>query len=301
MKKSPKLGFSLIELSIALLVIGILVAGVTKGSIIITEAKLKSALYLTNNSPVASIPNLVFWVEASDSNNLKTSTVGNIATAKYGNISNGDSISAWNDRNPQLTDKITVVASTDGSRPTYTTSGINNLPSLSFAKASAQKLSSGTTPIKDSDPDYTLIAVFKPTSLSSNSYVVSQSPNTAVNGRQGSIFLTATNLVMGGFNNDYAAGTVTVNNSYIAVARINNAQPNNVTIYSNGTSSVGAVGSPSTLNIGAEILLIGARTTGALPFQGLISEVIIYSRALTTNEIRHINSYLSTKYGIKLS
>ena len=52
--KKLKLGFSLIELSVVILIIGILVLGVTQGSRILTEVKLKSAIALTTSSPVTA-------------------------------------------------------------------------------------------------------------------------------------------------------------------------------------------------------------------------------------------------------
>ncbi len=53
--------FSLIELSIVILIIGILVAGVTKGSTLYQKIKLSSARSVTNNSPVAYISGLSVW------------------------------------------------------------------------------------------------------------------------------------------------------------------------------------------------------------------------------------------------
>ena len=56
-------GFSLIELSIVIIIIGILVAGITQGSRIIKEARLKTAKTLTESSPVASIRDLTLWLD----------------------------------------------------------------------------------------------------------------------------------------------------------------------------------------------------------------------------------------------
>ncbi len=57
--------FSLIEVSIVLLIIGILVAGVTQGSRLVRASRLQTAQNLTINSPVAGIPNLSAWWETS--------------------------------------------------------------------------------------------------------------------------------------------------------------------------------------------------------------------------------------------
>ena len=57
--------FSLIELSIVILIIGILVAGVTSSSRLITRMKVITAQNLTRNSPVSSIKDLAMWYETS--------------------------------------------------------------------------------------------------------------------------------------------------------------------------------------------------------------------------------------------
>ena len=65
MNKNNK-AFSLIELSIVILVISLLVVGVTKGSRLMSEAKLKSAQALTSSSPVNAMTGVVLWLDATD-------------------------------------------------------------------------------------------------------------------------------------------------------------------------------------------------------------------------------------------
>ena len=59
-----KKAFSLIELSIVILIIGILVAGVTQSSRLLKMMRLQSARSLTNSGPVISINNIVLWVDS---------------------------------------------------------------------------------------------------------------------------------------------------------------------------------------------------------------------------------------------
>jgi prepilin-type N-terminal cleavage/methylation domain-containing protein len=54
MKLGKITAFSLIELSIVILVIGLLIAGAIQGSKMISKAALSSARTLTESSPVAS-------------------------------------------------------------------------------------------------------------------------------------------------------------------------------------------------------------------------------------------------------
>lgn len=50
-----KSAFSLIELSIVILIVGILIAGVTQSSRMVGKSRIKTAKTLTQSSPVGSI------------------------------------------------------------------------------------------------------------------------------------------------------------------------------------------------------------------------------------------------------
>jgi len=63
--QSNKKDFSLIELSIVILIIGILVAGVTSSSRLIKRIKIATAQNITQSSPVSSIKDLAVWYETS--------------------------------------------------------------------------------------------------------------------------------------------------------------------------------------------------------------------------------------------
>jgi prepilin-type N-terminal cleavage/methylation domain-containing protein len=57
--KNQSKAFSLIELSIVILIIGILIAGVTQGSRLVRESKITTAVTLTQSAPIASVKDLV--------------------------------------------------------------------------------------------------------------------------------------------------------------------------------------------------------------------------------------------------
>ena len=67
---SNKKAFSLIELSIVVLIIGIIIAGITKSSQVLDLYKLSSARTQTQSSPVNSIKNLLVWYEATSENSF---------------------------------------------------------------------------------------------------------------------------------------------------------------------------------------------------------------------------------------
>jgi len=152
MTKKIKLGFSLTELSIVILVIGILVIGITKGSQIISAAKLKSAQSLTINSPAASVSGLFFWLDSVSDKSFDT------------DINDGDLISNWYDINPQSTLKTNFTQS-DSARPTYRSSGINGLPSVEFDGSSNSMVN---TSFSFPYNNYSIFIVFKTTDLTVN-------------------------------------------------------------------------------------------------------------------------------------
>ena len=127
--------FSLIELSIVILIIGILVTGVTQSSRLVRQMKISSAQNLTRSAPVPN-RNLMFWWETS----LEESFLSGEATE-------GNEITQWNDNNPVTSMKIhgyrgqKTTANTfnydfsgfsQARGPSFVSNGINGLPSLRF-------------------------------------------------------------------------------------------------------------------------------------------------------------------------
>ena len=90
MKRQNLKAFSIIEISVAILVIGILVAGITQASRLVGESGLRVARNLTTNSWVASLDRLVFWYEPTLERGFSTTKAVDKAV-----------ISDWNDNNPQ--------------------------------------------------------------------------------------------------------------------------------------------------------------------------------------------------------
>lgn len=47
-------------------------------------------------------------------------------------------------------------------------------------------------------------------------------------------------------------------------------------------------------------MVVGNLIVANRPFSGMISEIIIYDRALKTDELTDVSKYLSKKYSIKI-
>lgn len=301
--KKPS-AFSLIELSVVILIIGILIAGVTQGSRLIKQFKLSSASSLTRSSSISSIPNLTLWLETTLEESVTSATNGI-------SPSNNDTISNWNDLNPQTVDskKIVVSQGTAASQPLYIANGIGGLPSIYFDGVNdfLKTATGANVPIGAGDDTYTMITVWKYDSNAANGNrsVIYEGDAAASTNKTAVLYISSTNTAgFVGANNNYFPTNVTKGTSYITTMRINSTvSTNNISLFFNSKSADnGTSGSPSSLDIDGSSFEIGAALSGTgLQFQGLISEIIIFDRNLKNSEITEIQDYLSKKYSIALN
>ena len=126
-----KKAFSLIELSIVILIIGILVAGVTQSSRLVNAMRIQSTKLLTRNSPASSIQGLTAWFETSLAENFATGSSGNYT--ENPSPDNNSSIAKWNDINPVSSDKFNAIQPNTAEQPIFIEKAINNLPALRFS------------------------------------------------------------------------------------------------------------------------------------------------------------------------
>jgi prepilin-type N-terminal cleavage/methylation domain-containing protein len=126
-----KKAFSLIEISVVIIVVGILLAGISSGIDFYDDYKLKVVQNLTKNSRVARIKDLELWLETTSENSFAlgtTSFVDKIAPNEL------DPIGRWNDANPNIlpTARNSATQATLDSQPKYIRKGINGFPALLF-------------------------------------------------------------------------------------------------------------------------------------------------------------------------
>ena len=140
--------FSLIELSIVILVIGILIAGLMQGRELIGKTRLQTARSLTASSPVSSIKGLHAWYETSSNNSFDGAVV-----------ENNSPVTRWYDINPQKSAKLNLIQNTGSSKPTYKLDSLNNIPAVSFNSndSLASTINMGMT----RNPDFTFFVVAK--------------------------------------------------------------------------------------------------------------------------------------------
>ena len=287
--KKKKSGFTFIELSIVAIIIGILMASVIAGADILRTVNLQKAQTITSNSAINSIPDMIFWAETSLDEDLAE-------------VSDGEAVSIWND----IVDDLNVTQSISDNRPTLLEEGINGLPSINFDGVD-DVLFVQDGPINIGSSQYTIIVVFRPLDVDGTQTLVSQKSNGANNSESAEIEMSTNSIIFSGHSNDTSSfGSLMAGSNYIFVMKINNNNSSNVTGYLNSdSSSTLASTNNSTLELGVDFFSVGARIQAlgnVLNYSHvLISEVIIYQRNLSPNEVKLINSYLSEKYNIDIS
>lgn len=289
--RNKKSAFSLIEISIVILIIGILVAGITQSSRLISSSKVATAQSLTQSSPVTANKGLMLWLEPTMESSFPAAQA-----------SDGGSVTTWNDTNTQSIQKLFAVTST-GTVTYKSTSPVNGLPSLLFGGSAEMTLSTTAGSVAATNIQ---------TSGSSNggnnfTFFVVYDDDSTTNAIRGLFH----NGVMGtngwGFANTATAstraakiGTTTTNittgyskNPTITTVTYDGATVN---IYTNGgTATSAAVASVSP----TVSMLIGGDGTNR--WTGYISEIIVFDNALKDSDRKSIEEYLSKKYGIKVS
>lgn len=291
-----KKAFSLIELSVVILIISILIAGITQSSRLIKEFKLSGARNLTESSPVNSIKNLALWLETTSTESFLESETKDQA-----------SISTWNNISPQATSHISFVQNNALNKPIYNDASINGLPTLKFNGESyfEKEYLSILNP-----QEFTIFAVINTQSFESYGTIFSsRSSNSQLRGYMlyfhpssdanapNSINLWAGNGVNWGaqFNPINAE----INKTFL-ITKVKNST--NISAYNSGAFIGTRVENNFLVNI-ENNFRIGAGRNEETPdyfLNGHIGELIIFSRALKNEERQEVEKYLGKKWGIKV-
>jgi len=283
-----KMGFSLIELSIVILIVGALVLGVTKGSALMNKSRTTSAKTLTSSSPVLQISpsDLVAWYEPTLDSSFNASQKFNTASLT---TSNGGS---WFDNSPSKSNP----ASAGATAPQYIESSINNLPSVRF-NGSSSTLTLNSLPLNQRD--YTIFVVEQRRAAGSSTV-----GNFLDLGGNSFGYSTDTLITMPSGAGSTTSATVAVYSTYVPriLTFLSSSNVLSVTkgvFVNGGTGTVLANAVADNLMTATASGIIGK--VGTSFYNGDISEIIIYSKALKADERNDIQKYLSKKYGIAVA
>lgn len=286
-KKNKKSAFSLIELSIVILIIGILITGASQGYNLVKSAQISNARGLTIKSSISQMQGLIAWYETS----LKESFNSN-------ELKDGASITAWKDISPNSivngNNKLTATASNN---VTYAQSSINKIPAIKFTGSGNLSIANFS---QGASSQATIFLVIKP-----NYAPDSTNYKTIFDGNSADFaFAIKSDMVQlkaGLTSSSSSSANAFVNSGEYAIAVYFNGT--NSKAYVNSTDS--AINGSTALNTGTNQLngiIIGTnRTPTFVGFSGFISEVVIFNRVIKTTERKEIFNYFSKKYKINIT
>ncbi len=297
MKKNLS-AFSLIELSIVILIIGVLIAGVTQASRLVRQSKITTARTLTQSSPVHSVKGLSLWLETSMESSFKNSE----ATDK-------GVLTTWNDLNQQISITNNFVGS---ETPKYVAStSTNSLPGVSTDSGHFN----GTRVIDSAFNSYTMFFVVRPTNLSESNTIL-------YNGTEGQdgfgvqindsgnvvLLYGAAGSVNGSATIVANSGSASIISMTIASSSVDGQLVANPEVFSyingvvdmNGSAGSKTVVSDSWVSPTAKIS-VGAIDGVGQGFKGEIMEVIVFDNVLKKSDRQEVEKYLSKKYSINVT
>ena len=280
-----KSAFSLMEISIVVIIIGIIISGITQSSLMVKSSRLQTARSLTQNSPVIDMDNLVVWYETS----LENSFIKNEGQ-------DGSSISVWYDNNPQALVKNNAIQATPGSQPKYIANVFNGaIPAIRL----------------DGVDDFLLFNIDDIIGSAYSIFVVEQRRSIGLNLFIGGTSANAGGNLLLGYWND-ALIYFSHYEQAISLATSNYTTPKTIIHSFLFSQSLGKQywlnggGTPDSYNASFTNsiyqlpgLSIGRAFTSY--FNGDIAEVIVFNRALKNSERQLIETYLGKKYNITIS
>ncbi len=290
-KKYQK-AFSLIEISIVILVIGILIAGISQAIEMFSEASLTSARNLSKSSRISRIDDLSLWLDATSDKAFDKEK------------DDGSTISMWKDTNPRSTSPASSNSSSASLYPSYILSAISSLPAVRFKKTSATVGNCVTIPSQsfvNNSEDFTLYLIFNPKTLD-DGIILEKNNATATNFP----FSLELNSGFYKFSVKNSANTIGITNPKQAIInapnliRLSRTKGSQIEITVNGVSSTQSdTLTSSTLN--TTELAIGCRN-GTSPtsfISGDIGEIAFFDRNLSVKEKADIDEYFYKKWKMK--
>jgi len=271
--KTKKFAFSLIELSIVILVISILVVGTTQGYNLVRSAQISNARGITAKSPISQMLGLLAWYETSLKESFNESQIKDEA-----------SISVWKDTSPNsiLNGNNKLETASPSSNISYIRSGINKIPAVRFSGSSKLSLANFN---QGPSSQATFFLVIKPNyNPDTTNYKTIFDGNSAdfsfsIKNNNGSTYdglkiKTATDPALG-------SSTGFSNSKEYAIAVYFNGSSSKVFI--NSTNSSSDINNSSGTNqlIG---MTLGTDRTGSNGFSGFISEIVVFNRVIKTSE-----------------
>jgi prepilin-type N-terminal cleavage/methylation domain-containing protein len=276
-KSSPK-AFSMIEVAVVLIIVGIFIAGTFAAISLVKKSRILAAQTKTRAAPVGTIPNLVVWLESSLEESFSTVEA-----------ENGAQLSAWKDIKSSSTAPTNNGAS-GASKPIYSNS-INSIHAVKFSGDADSYFEIDGSALNNSD--YTIIFLEKRQSSAANYFLTDDGTSSADNKKLQLGYSSSGAVIHSqGSGNSYSASVGSYDSS---------EKPRIFTFIQDSSSGkktyvngfLAKEDSDTTKLSGINKLRLGEN------YNGEIGEFIIFDRALKAEERASIEKYLSEKWTVK--
>lgn len=312
--------FSLVEISVVIIILMIMIAGLIQSSRLIGASRLSSARNLTSSSAMPWINYIVAWHDT---------TAADAFIEDENN--NGKKISLWSGAEIRYNDRVNLSQDDDDKKPILTMNALYGLPALRFDGVNDYLISKNLEQDVLSYRGGSIFVVFEPREVVSNKkntifhnqsdcglefdvgHTFASKGDFGVSsgsGNCGSITATTTSFDFALLNERIIASLIiyqspTASGSTGNVKIFRNGFPKTVSATNNGYNSA-TINSTSLYSNGLHNFIYGARKANASAnpdsfFNGLIGEVIIFNRSLNNDDRRDIERYLGKKWGIKVN
>lgn len=277
--------FSLIELSIVILIIGILVAGVTQSSRLVRQFTLNSARNITQGSPVYSIPGLLTWVETTMSGSYDIEPEDGTAIAKI------------NDLDIVPSSRLNFIQTTASKQPLFKVGSLNGLPSLMFDGVddeliTDQSLTVGQLSPRNTNTIFIVIRIFSGVVFFKYERPSDGVPRVGLEINNGLLrfdYPDAGGMLIGATNVLSKPMVITAHADKI-----------NQTLFVNGATYANLANIRNFNYNHSSIISLGGNN-GNLYVRCDVGELIIFERSLNTEERKSVEQYLGRKWKIPIS
>lgn len=295
--KKRNTAFTLIELSIVVVLIGILTAGIMQGSSLVKKANLSKARKLTLKSEVRGIKDLAVWVETSLPESIELDSAGKVTK--------------WKDINPNDPEGVNATPFSSGTAPEFVAESINDLPSIKFSGAEYLLWDQGGNGLNMLvGSNYSIFIVEQRTSDSGYQFIFGGSSSNLYEGLHIG-YRNSTTVTNDRGGNGVDCTVPSLSNSP-ETSRIHTAlfSSSTITLRSGGTflgtahytnDSSYCNNTPITYPLTAFPDASIAQFRSIHFYSGYLSEIIIFTRYLGESDRKKVESYLGKKYDIKVN
>ena len=321
MSRKKNRAFSLIEISVVIVIVMIMIAGLMQASRVIGSMRITTARNVTQSSAMPWINYIVTWYDATAADAFKENETND-----------GNKVSLWNGAEIRYSDRINIVQVDDAKKPIFVTNGMYGLPSIKFDGIDDYFASENLEQAVLTYRSGTVFVVFEPKTTSTTAkrsifYQPSECGREfdfgyGFNGQKGNLGLASSSEACGSTNATTSGIDFVVQNEKIIVSMVIYQLPmtkgeiSNIKIFRNGypevTSKVNdgynsaLIESTKKYADGSSRIYVGARKTSdsANPssfFEGLLGEMIVFNRSLNNEDRKEIEKYLGKKWGIKVN